>query len=399
MVFAMYEGLMTVRHGITTRDAFFRRFAWSLYWAYLGLWPDRDEYGTMYLSGTLEGDKALTALAGGFFLILWANRGDLKFLQAAMGFPDPNRESGMCPCCEADGSAFNWRDFGSAVAMPVWHGTQWALRSMDAWRAAHPNCNELFRKLPTTTINNHIPDWMHVKNLGCDADFFGAVLVFVCYFMGFHGDPEAVLVMLWNKIDRWYRDHNTSCRFSTIKMSMFNPGLAKFPKLKGKAAEIRDVGRPLLHILRPFIDMTKREHRWMIEAIEYNVRMEDLYLEHIDKYRLPLASAKELFMCSLQFGRRVCALRRHFGDVHLLYRVTGKLHIITHSCFLSQYVHPRFGACWSGEDFMRVSQRLLQSCLNGVHPRKVVSKAMLRYSNAIWHSLVAQEEGRVLPML
>ncbi len=137
----------------------------------------------------------------------------------------------------------------------------------------------------------------------------------------------------------------------------------------------------------------------MYEAIKFNVRMEDLYADHIDAYRLPETTAAELFMCSLQFGRRVCALRRHFGSTQLLYRVTGKLHIVTHCCFLSKFIHPRFGACWSGEDFMRVIQRLMQSCLDGMHPRKVVSKAMLRYSNALWHSLQAQEDGRVLPMI
>ena len=115
-----------------------------------------------------------------------------------MGFPDPNNVTRMCPCCEADGVTFT--DNGTSLAMPVWYATQWALRSLEAWRAAHPDCHVLFRNLPGTTINNHIPDWMHVKNLGSDAEFFGSLLVFMCFFMGLGPDPDAVLVMIWRRL-------------------------------------------------------------------------------------------------------------------------------------------------------------------------------------------------------
>ncbi len=123
----------------------------------------------------------------------------------------------------------------------------------------------------------------------------------------------------------------------------------------------------------------------MYEAIKFNVRMEDLYADHIDAYRLPETTAAELFMCSLQFGRRVCALRRHFGSTQLLYRVTGKLHIVTHCCFLSKFIHPRFGACWSGEDFMRVtrtSQRIAMLPWFGILPGRSAPPESCEQSDA-----------------
>ena len=202
----------------------------------------------------------------------------------------------------------------------------------------------------------------------------------------------------WRQIQLWYRDHPGSNNFGTMKMSMFRVANG-FPRLKGKAAEIRDFGPPLLHVLSRYVNMADCAHKWAFEALQYTVRMEQLYKEHIQAYRLPPSAAVELFMCSLQFGPRVCALRRHWGSAELLYRVTGKLHIICHSCFLSRYVHPRFGACWSGEDYMRVIQKLMQSCLHGTPAAKVVDKAMTRYCHAFWHSLEASEQGRVLPMV
>ena len=193
LVFIMYEGLMTVKDGVTTRDRFFKRLAWSLYWAYLGLWPDVDMDGKVYTTG-IEAALALKPLAAGYFLVLWCNRGDLDFLRKAMDFPDSKAGARMCACCEATGSTFT--DNGTSATQPSWYSTMWALRPIAQWEAAFPDRNILYKVLPSCSIFMHVPDWMHVKNLGSDAEFYGSVLVFLCFFMDLGPDPAAVLLMV-----------------------------------------------------------------------------------------------------------------------------------------------------------------------------------------------------------
>ena len=47
-------------------DVVFANLAWSLYWAYLGVHPDRCPKGILYTTG-VDFDNALTPLAGVFF--------------------------------------------------------------------------------------------------------------------------------------------------------------------------------------------------------------------------------------------------------------------------------------------------------------------------------------------
>ena len=51
------------------------------------------------------------------------------------------------------------------------------------------------------------------------------------------------------------------CRFNTLKATMFSGDDAGFPCLKGKAAEIRHLARPLSACFKTFADTSNKQQR------------------------------------------------------------------------------------------------------------------------------------------
>ena len=67
LVFVMSWQLMVNAGNNATWPSFVRKFAWSLYWLFIGKWPRRDHMGNPYPADTIEGRRAARdePLAGG----------------------------------------------------------------------------------------------------------------------------------------------------------------------------------------------------------------------------------------------------------------------------------------------------------------------------------------------
>ena len=81
-IFAIFTDLIAKSAVGNTMDVFWRRLIWSMWWLWLGVWPDEDDHGVKY---TMDNNpsaflKKLKPLAGGFFGVLWVNKCDLDFL-------------------------------------------------------------------------------------------------------------------------------------------------------------------------------------------------------------------------------------------------------------------------------------------------------------------------------
>jgi hypothetical protein len=270
----------------------------------------------------------------------------------------------------------------------------WLVLGMPAWLAANP-LRIVLLQLPGASALLWHPDWMHCKNLGSDKEFYGSILAYMCFHM-VAGDPATLLMGIWIGIHRWYIDHGSVCKFSSMRLGMFFKGHDKFAELRGRAAELRGFGQPLLHVFLTYAIAGNAAHDWMINALRACNRMEQIY--HDDRYihadRLPRALAAELDGCCVQFTRNVAGLRRHFRGLNiLLFKVTTKFHFLREITLLSEFVHPRMGACWSGEDMMHHMQRLIQSTLAGTKLTNVQAKAMYKYACALGHAIEQSERG------
>eukprot|EP00959_Pyramimonas_sp_CCMP1952_P474014 9502732-Pyramimonas_sp.AAC.1 len=105
--------------------------------------------------------------------------------------------------------------------------------------------------------------------------FCGGVLWLLCYVI-LPSEPAVALQTVFNQCQAWWEDpsHGVSksgC-FSRLKLSMFtNPKAPRndFPKLKGKAAEIKHLLPALAWVWRYWMDEDDASHR----HIELGLRM------------------------------------------------------------------------------------------------------------------------------
>jgi hypothetical protein len=263
MIFFMYVGIMATHEGTHTRDRFFRRLRWSLHWLQKGKWPTHDEFGTKYVLGTPEGDLAGTWLAAGYYAIMFVLRHDLDHGRVALQFPNANSDT-PCGCCSANATTMPWQDFGARDLEPAWFLTMWITLGPEAWMSAHADKPALFYVAGLTGLL-YIPDWMHCKNIGTDCEFFGSLLTYFVYHMGL-GEPDAVLQTIWTKLRQFFWDFKPNTHFQEIKMGMFYKH-NDFPRLKGRAAEVKSLGPALLQVFSQYADLTNNVQRWMLEAL------------------------------------------------------------------------------------------------------------------------------------
>ena len=102
-------------------DVVFANLAWNLYWAYLGLHPDRCPKGNLYTTG-VDFDNALKPLAGGLFLVLWILRADLEWIVKRLWLSDYRSKTRIL--CEAGSGPVRlaWTDFREVAP---WMRTLW----------------------------------------------------------------------------------------------------------------------------------------------------------------------------------------------------------------------------------------------------------------------------------
>ena len=125
------------------------------------------------------------------------------------------------------------------------------------WEETRPNQGiSLFRLAFVSCLTYYI-DLMHARFLGSDGYFLGSVL-FLLIFDALDGSPDDNLAFVLSSIKDYYLIHEywkqKLARFKTLKMAMViaNPRSphANFPRLKGKAVEIRHVAPAVLELWR-----------------------------------------------------------------------------------------------------------------------------------------------------
>ncbi len=155
---------------------------------------------------------------------------------------------------------------------------------------------------------------------------------------------------------------HTSTRFTNVSENMY-VAPAGFPKLKGKAAEIRHLGKPLRDVF---------------------TMMEDILDEHQQEYCLPADAHQCFFDAVFAFLAILTALGNWYhGQGVLLFNFTIKCHYLVHIAYYSKYYNPRAAWCYSGEDFMQTIRKLVASCQRGTPPYLVCSKTLRKYASGL----------------
>ena len=159
-----------------------------------------------------------------------------------------------------------------------------------------------------------------------------------------------------------------------------------FPKLRGKAAEISSFGKVMLELWTAFMDSEDTTHRRIRLLLQQNLKLDTILNQYptSDGYlALPADAATQFTETCFCVGQLHKQLGEHFKSKDIkAFNMTAKSHMLMHLALNSGDIHPKLGWCFQGEDFMRVVQTLLQSCVRGNNPFQTMKKATVHYALA-----------------
>ena len=358
------------KSGVDSMGAWEKRMCWSFYWLAVGKWP------TKYWNGSpIYSDKAGTDLADGFRAVLWSLRSDLDFMKKGLNLEAANSHT-PCTCCLANTSDIPWTDHKDTAA---WISTIWACRV--AWLAAHPMAHLLFKKVPGLSILNFVPDVMHVLHLGVYMYFFGSVLKYLTHHI-MDGDPDINIETLYSQIKQLYSDYDITSRFNDLRVSMYwNGESGEFPVLKGKAAEVRNLVKPLLVVAHKYLAKTSPTNKIILKQLEMAVRIEMILDTYKNDYVFPTEARAEFKAACFTFAQLNTALGQEFHTKGVfLFHHTIKMHYLCHIGLVAEYMNPRLSWCYSGEDLMHIIKELVQGSYAGTGPLQLPPKVMRKYA-------------------
>ena len=182
------------------------------------------------------------------------------------------------------------------------------------------------------------------------------------------------------------QETHSNNRFSNMKLSMYWQGGNKFPRLKGKARECKNIGMPLLNIFEAHYDRRSWEQRKIRLAIKMSILIESILDDNKDEYRLSETNAKKFLdavhsmnCLTTELGNFFHSQRPHIE----LFNYTIKNHYLIHIALMSKYLNPSLVWCYQGEDFVGRMKILVQQCIKALPAHKVFNKAMQKYVHGL----------------
>ena len=383
LIFLLFHRALCVSDGRNTMAVFWRHLRWSLWWLWRGLWPTEDANGI-----EIRSEKAGTPLAGGWYATVWLVKGDLEYFAHALKLESI---SGRNPCikCRCNISDTPWTDFHPVNAS--WLTKIWQARE---WRVAHPDIPCIL-SLPGISIDAISPDWMHTKHLGTDAYLYASVLMLLVHRISPLRRDQA-MEDIWAKISAMYHRFGIRDGYSEIRFSMFEPGAvrrgrAQFPCMKGKAAEIKSLCRPLLEIWTSMMDGGDRQHRQVRIALMASMELEDLMRANKHNYRFFGDDAARFKDNVYKYVGAVSALGSFYHPKgEWMFHYTIKYHYLLHLGLLAKEINPRISWCYQGEDMMAKAKTLVQSCSRGTAVGTLVGKVMEKYIIGLSFAVMGQ---------
>ena len=185
--------------------------------------------------------------------------------------------------------------------------------------------------------------------------------------------PENNLEKVWAKVVDYYRRTKSRSRYGILRMTMFKNGPGGYPKLKGKAAEVKHLTPALLEIWAEAMKRDDTVHIAVHTCLKASVRLDQILEEHTD-FTLPEEVANEFVHNAFLYVQHNSLL----ANAHKLplFNVTVKLHYMLHGARNAKFLNPRMSWCFQGEDYMQHMRVLAHSCLRGNPMHQAQSKLL-----------------------
>ena len=305
----------------------------------------------------------------------------MDYLAKTLELPRWSRNEVLCSLCKCTRyGALSFLD--NRLGEAGWFDSVWTASEWQAW--AGKSQSPIFQLWWLSACNVFL-DYMHCKYLGADQYIFGSCLYLLCFVI-LPDSPKQNLRTVWKWIKLYYAKNPMVCRYNSLaKLSMFVKK-KDYPKLRGKAAEIKGFGAVLLHLWSAKMDKSDGQHKRIRLLLKKNVEMEQI-LERSPTSDGYLALPSDGATTLVETTATVVQLQKQLGEHYQakgirVFNVTAKSHMLMHLALYAGHVHPKLGWCFQGEDFMRVIQTLLQSCIRGNNPFQSMSKATVHYNLA-----------------
>jgi hypothetical protein len=191
------------------------------------------------------------------------------------------------------------------------------------------------------------------------------------------GEPAQNLVTIFEFIKEEYKRLRISDRFGQLHLNMFTSARSpnsSFPKLKGKGAEIKGFGEPLLHAWERWMSNDDVQHVRVKLLLGASVKLEHMLVEHADLIKFPTLVADDFLSTTVDLLLLATALAKHYNEMgRKLWDITPKAHYLFHCAYNARFLNPRLSWCYSGEDYMQKIKRVAQSCVRGT-PLQLVGR-------------------------
>ena len=165
------------------------------------------------------------------------------------------------------------------------------------------------------------------------------------------------------------------------KLSMVCRKGKSFPKLRGRASEIRHFGPALLHVWQNFYNPGVLWQRRIEVMMKCNIGMEKILTKYAHAVALPKPAANQFKALAFSMAQLQTQVAEHFlteGGQHL-FDITSKLHMVLHSALMSEHRSPRRVWCFMGEDFMHWTQVLAGNCSKGNPAPSVINEMITHW--------------------
>ena len=151
-------------------------------------------------------------------------------------------------------------------------------------------------------------------------------------------------------------------------------------RLRGKAQEVKCFVPILQIIWGRHMDSSCVEHHMIMAALTFSARIDNILDINKDAHALPVHDADLYAKTVFDYlaAQNACATKFQ-GHPYKIFDITVKSHYLAHSAVQAQYINPRCGWCYAGEDMMAKSKRLLASCVVGNSPFTVGLKCTEKY--------------------
>ena len=262
-------------------------------------------------------------------------------------------------------------------------GSKWQglLLTNRSWTKHWQSTSQLFL-LPGFSCWSVALDLMHNLYLGWLQFLYGSIM-FLLVFHVLPGEPLANLKHIGAFIKEFQKGDKTRQKFRPRldKLSMFQKAKG-FPKLKGRAADIRGLDKAMMACWEHHLDSDNPQYLQISALLQLNVEVHDVldrFSPKMGYLALPDNVHAEVLPKCFQMVQLHVQLQDHYAATDLqIFNLTSKTHFCLHTMQLSNAIHPYLTWCFKGETKMKAVQRLWKSCLDGNKHWAVAQAAALK---------------------